>query len=312
MYNGFFNFHEEPFSLTPDPRFIYLGPGHQEALEHMLYGVQQRKGFVLIAGHIGAGKTTLTRLLMDQLEGQVQTALIFNTFLNEIELLRAINREFGLPAEGTSREALLQVLNGFLIELLQKGGNAVLILDEAQNLSVPVLEQIRMLSNLETDNRKLLQIVLVGQPELVRTLSRPDLAQLDQRVTVRRYLSPLNREDTVRYIHHRLSVAGPRNLARFSPRAYRLIYRYSQGVPRNINALCDRALLAAYAQGGHLITPALVRQARAELTGPAWTGQANGRLSRIRPSRLIPAALIILGLILAIYLGYARTDGLFK
>ncbi|MBF0530164.1 MAG: AAA family ATPase, partial [Deltaproteobacteria bacterium] len=162
MYNSFFNFREEPFSLTPDPRFFYLSPNHQEAFEHMLYGVQQRKGFVLLAGHIGAGKTTLTRLLIDQLGDQAHIAMIFNTFLNEIELLRAINREFGLAAHWASRETLIQVLNEFLIEKLRAGRNVILILDEAQNLSVPVLEQIRMLSNLETDNQKLIQIILVG------------------------------------------------------------------------------------------------------------------------------------------------------
>ena len=249
MYNSFFNFDEQPFSLTPDPRFIYLSQGHREALEHMIYGIEERKGFVMVAGDVGAGKTTLTRLLLQKIGDRARTAMIFNTFLNEIELLRAVNREYGLPAEGSSREALVQTLNGFLLEPRLRAKTAVLILDEAQNLSVAVLEQIRMLSNLETNDRKLIQIILVGQPELALTLSRPELSQLSQRVTVRFILSPMNREDTLRYIHHRLSVAGPENLARFHPKAYALIHRFSGGVPRRINALCDRALLAAFAEG---------------------------------------------------------------
>lgn len=268
MYYTFFNFVEQPFNLTPDPKFVYLSPGHQSAFEHMLFGVEQKKGFVMISGAVGAGKTTLTRLFLDHIGDTTKTALIFNTFLTEIELLRAINREFGLTAnDEDSREALVRRLNRFLIEQLETGGNVALILDEAQNLSVPVLEQIRMLSNLETDNQKLIQIILVGQPELSRTLARPDLAQLNQRVTVRCHLSPLGPEDTVRYIHHRLSVAGPKALARFDPRAFRLIYRYSRGVPRKINALCDRALLVAYARGAQKIVPAYVHQAHEELVG---------------------------------------------
>ena len=185
MYNDFYHFNEQPFSLTPDPKFTYLSRGHQTALEHLIYGVRERKGFILLAGNVGAGKTTLTRLFIDQLDEEVHTAVIFNTFLNEIELLRAINREFGLPSDGTGREELIRTLNGFLVEKLQEGQNVVLILDEAQNLSIPVLEQIRMLSNLETDNQKLIQIVLSGQPEINQILARPDLAQLSQRVTVR-------------------------------------------------------------------------------------------------------------------------------
>lgn len=305
MYNEFFNFDEQPFSLTPDPRFIYLSPGHREALDHMLYGIEERKGFVLMSGDIGAGKTTLTRLLMDRLEGQAHTALIFNTFLNELELLRAVNREFGLPADGAGREALIQTLNEFLISILNQGSNAVLILDEAQNLPVPVLEQIRMLSNLETDNRKLIQVILVGQPELSRTLDRPDLAQLSQRVTVRCRLSPLGVEDTVRYIHHRLTVAGPQNSALFDPRVTRLIHKYTSGVPRRINALCDRALLSAFGKGSRRITSSNVRQAKAELEG-RFGNEGSGRNWRI----LAPAALLGLGLALAAFWGYRSSGGL--
>lgn len=317
MYESFFQLNEPPFNLTPDPRFAYLSPGHQEALEHMVYGVEQRKGFIAIAGEIGAGKTTLTRLFLDYLDSralegpQTRTALIFNTFLSEIELLRSINRELGLPADGASREALVEVLNGFLIENSAGGRNAVLIIDEAQNLSVPVLEQIRMLSNLETDTDKLIQIILVGQPELFRTLNRPDLGQLNQRVTVRYHLYPLSYEDTVRYIHHRLSVAGPQSPARFHARACRLIHRYSGGVPRRINALCDRSLLIGYARGTHDITPGFVRQAQAELTGREKQPVQMNSFRRKLADIIIPAALVLLLVILVSYLGLAGLKGAF-
>lgn len=309
MYNSFFRFNEQPFNLTPDPKFVYLSPGHEEALQHMIYGVEERKGFILITGHIGAGKTTLTRLLMDHLDGQAHTALIFNTFLNEVELLRAINREYGLPADSASRETLIGILNSFLIEQLRSGGNAVLILDEAQNLSVAVLEQIRMLSNLETDSRKLIQIILVGQPELGRTLARPDLAQLNQRITVRCNLESLNLEDTVRYVHHRLTVAGPQGLVRFEPRAYRLIHKYSGGVPRRINALCDRALLVAFSRGDYRVTPAYIRQAEMELTAGYGNRSAGSRSPWLRPRRMIPALLLGLAIVLAAYLGLTGVEG---
>jgi general secretion pathway protein A len=311
LYEEFFQFKEQPFSLTPDPRFIYLSPGHQEALEHMLYGVKQRRGFILVSGNIGAGKTTLTRLLIDQLEDQAQVALIFNTFLNEIELLRAINREYGLRADCSSREELVQILNSFLIRQLSSGGNAVLVIDEAQNLSVPVLEQVRMLSNLETDSRKLIQIILVGQPELAKTLSRSDLAQLNQRITVRCHLGPLSREDTVRYIHHRLSVAGPLSPARFDPKTFALIHRFSEGVPRRINALCDRALLVAFARGSHRITRAFIRQAQRELTGPVKIpGTVPSR--RVTAGGLLQAALVALVILLAAYWGFSHGEALFR
>ena len=311
MYNKFYNFKENPFNLTPDPRFIYLGPGHQEALEHMIYGIEQRKGFILVAGHIGAGKTTLTRLLLDRLQGRIKTAMIFNTFLNEIELLRSINREFDLPAQASSREALVQPLNQFLLDHARAGGNAVLILDEAQNLSVAVLEQIRMLSNLETDNQKLIQIILIGQPELAKTLHRPDLAQLNQRITVRCSLNPLNLEDTTRYILHRLSVAGPQGTARFDTRTFRLIHRESQGVPRRINAICDRALLVGFTRVSQVISTDIIRQAVRELNGE--TAQAGGQewWKRLGHNQYIPAALIVLGLIIAAYFGFTRGGRIF-
>lgn len=304
MYEAFFQFKEPPFNLTPDARFVYLSRGHQEALEHLIYGVEQRKGFILMAGDIGAGKTTLTRLLLDRLDEKTRPALIFNTYLTEIELLRAINREFGISARGRTREELIAALSRFLIGRLAEGGNAVLIIDEAQNLSVPVLEQLRMLSNLETDTQKLLQIILAGQPELARILSRRDLAQLNQRVTVRCHLGPMDREDTSRYIHHRLYVAGPQNLARFGDKTCRLIHRLSLGLPRRINALCDRALLVSYAQGVHEVALGAVRQAHREITGPpVRKGVWFGFRPRMRWGLATAGFLALMALLLSL-LGY--------
>lgn len=305
MYEAFFQFQEPPFNLTPDARFVYLSRGHQEALEHMLYGVEQRKGFILMVGDIGAGKTTLTRLLLDRLDEKTRPALIFNTFLTEIELLRAINREYGVSTRGRTREELLATLGRFLIGQLDKGGTAVLIIDEAQNLSVPVLEQLRMLSNLETDTQKLIQIILAGQPELGRILSRPDLTQLSQRVTVRCHLSPMDREDTIRYIHHRLFVAGSQNLARFGDKTCRLIHRLSGGVPRRINALCDRALLVAYARGMHEVKPGAVWQAQSEITGGPARGGWNAALGLTARRGLVMAGFLVLLALILSYLSYA-------
>ncbi len=309
MYTSFFQFNEHPFNLTPDPRFVYLSPGHQEDLEHMIYGVNERKGFVMISGDIGAGKTTLTRLFLKRLDEETKTALIFNTSLSEIDLLRAINREFGLAADLPTREILLDTLNRFLIDQLAHGRNAALIIDEAQNLGIPVLEQIRMLSNLETESKKLIQIVLVGQPELSQILSRGDLLQLYQRITVRCHLGPMAYEDTVRYIHHRLSVAGPQSLARFGPRTYRLIHRFSQGVPRNINAICDRALLVAFAQGTLLIRPDHIKQAQTELAGQDWNPGLWSNFSRWINRESTPALLFFLLLTLVCYWSYSTYWG---
>lgn len=316
MYEQFFLFDEPPFNLTPDSKFVYLSPGHQEALEHMIYGISQRKGFILIAGDIGAGKTTLTRLFLDKLDENVKTALIFNTFLNEIELLRTINKEFGISADSDSREQLIEILNEFLIRQLEEGGNAILIIDEAQNLAVEVLEQIRMLSNLETETEKLIQIILVGQPELADTLAMPNLAQLNQRVTVRCHLHPMNYEDTIRYIHHRISVAGPQSTVRFSSGAYKFIYRLSSGVPRRINALCDRALLVAFAGGSQNINKKTVIQADKEVSGPgvrlrkpardhqrlSWWG----RLTSGFETGLVRVFILALLVVLVSYLGYTN------
>lgn len=267
MYCPFFGLQEKPFSITPDPRFLFLSPSHQEALGHLLYGIEERKGFITVTGEVGTGKTLLCRALLDRLGSDVRTALIFNSFLSEMELLRSINEDFGISQGGATRKELIDLLNQYLIGEFSAGRNAVLIIDEAQNLAPPVLEQIRMLSNLETERGKLLQIVLIGQPELRQQLARPELRQLNQRIALRYHIQPFNRQESVDYINHRLVVAGSHGGVKFSRRALSAIYRLSAGIPRKINLLCDRAMLSAYVHESNLIEHTHVRQASHELEG---------------------------------------------
>ncbi|MBW1935217.1 MAG: AAA family ATPase [Deltaproteobacteria bacterium] len=243
MYTAYFDFKENPFNLTPDPKYLFLSTYHKEALEHLLYGINERKGFIAITGGIGTGKTTLCRALLSHLDVSTRTALIFNAFLSEVELLKTINREFGINTGPgiASRNDYIDALNRFLLKNFSQGGNAVLLIDEAQNLSQAALEQVRMLSNLETEKEKLLQIVLVGQLELSSLLASPALRQLNERITVRYELKSLDSKDIQGYVAHRLSVAGGGGSSlKFSEGAFKKLYGFSRGNPRRINALCDR------------------------------------------------------------------------
>lgn len=270
MYLDFYQFRERPFNLTPDPRFLFYSERHREALNHMLYGVQGRKGFIQITGEVGAGKTTLSRAFLERLDDEeYTTALVLNPMLTANQLLRAILVEFGVPVPYNNRAKALERLNRFLLDELSTGRDVVLIIDEAQDLTPELLEQVRLLSNLETDQVKLLQILLIGQPELRRRLEGKDLRQLRQRITVRYHLEPLDRQEAERYIGHRLQVAGAGNPPHFSPAALRRIYRYSEGIPRLINAACDKSLLAGYADGEHEISAHHVRRAVRSLEGQA-------------------------------------------
>jgi general secretion pathway protein A len=247
MYLDFHGFREKPFNLTPDPRFVFLSKNHREAFAHLLYGINNRVGFMALTGEVGSGKTTVLRALLSQLDAdRHRTALIFNPCLSPPDLLQNINREFGIPAHTSNSSNLLDALNLFLLQQNAEGRTAVLAIDEAQNLEASVLEQIRLISNLETDREKLIQIILSGQPEFVQILKRNEMRQLSQRITVRYHLQPMDFQDTVRYINHRLEVAGGRGGVLFSRRALKRIYRYSRGLPRLINVACDRALLAGY------------------------------------------------------------------
>jgi general secretion pathway protein A len=247
MYLDFFAFREKPFSLTPDPRFVFLSKNHKEAFAHLLYGVHNRTGFIALTGEVGSGKTTVLRAFLSQLDvDQYRTALIFNPCLSPPKLLQNINRELGIPNHASNSSSLLDALNLFLLQQNAEGRTVVLVIDEAQHLEAPVLEQIRLISNLETDREKLIQIILAGQPEFVQTLKREEMRQLSQRITVRFHLGPMDFQDTVHYIYHRIEVAGGRGKVIFSRRALKRIYGYSGGLPRLINAACDRTLLAGY------------------------------------------------------------------
>ena len=258
---------EPPFSITPNPRFLYYSAKHREALNHMLYGIRERKGFVQITGEVGAGKSTLCRALLSQLGKNYSTALILNPILDADQLMRAIATEFGLDVRGLDRLEILDEINLFLLRQVEENREVVLIIDEAQNLTHELLEQVRLLSNLETDDRKLLQIVLMGQPELRDLLNDPALRQLRQRITVRYHLSPLKRNEIGDYVHHRLAISGSKGGPRFTAPALWRVFCYSQGIPRLVNAVCDKSLLAGFVQQRGQINYSLVGKAIRELEG---------------------------------------------
>ncbi|XXJ20927.1 XrtA/PEP-CTERM system-associated ATPase [Desulfovibrio caledoniensis] len=247
MYEEFFNFRSKPFDLLPNPDMLFMSRSHGKALSYLRYGIEERAGFILLSGEVGAGKTTLIRELIKRHLDNVTLAKIFNTKADSHQLLTMINDDFGLETDGRSKAALLRDLNEFLIDQYAEGKRAVLIIDEAQNLSSDLLEEIRMLSNLETDGGKLLQIVLVGQPELRDTLNSPELLQLRQRIQIGCHLRPLDREEVKEYIYYRMESAGNREAVTFAPEALDLIHDLSRGVPRLINILCDYLLLDAFA-----------------------------------------------------------------
>ena len=267
MYKEFYWLKEKPFNLTPDPKFFYLSSGHHQALEHLAYGIANKEGFTVITGDIGAGKTTLCRVLLERLDQNYRAAVIFNSFLTEDELLESILQDFGFASPGRSRKEKIDLLNQHLIHLLSMGKKGVLIIDEAQNLSIPVLEQIRMLSNLETEKEKLLQIVLIGQADLREKLGLPRLRQLNQRISVRYHLKPLESKEIPRYIYHRLTVAGSQGRSAFSRGAMEKIFRYSKGIPRLINLICDRALLNGYVKKKFKINSSMVLESVKTLDG---------------------------------------------
>ncbi len=247
MYLDYYVLREKPFNLTPDPRFVFLSKHHKEAFAHLLYGINNRSGFIVLTGEVGSGKTTVLRALLSQLDqDHHRTALIFNPPLSPPALLQNINREFGILTDSSNSSSLLDALTQFLLQQNDEGRTVVLVIDEAQDLEAPVLEQIRLISNLETDREKLIQIVLAGQPEFGQILQRKELRQLNQRIIVRYHLQPMDFPDTVGYVNHRLEVAGRRGGVIFSRRALKRIYKYSGGLPRLINAACDRSLLAGY------------------------------------------------------------------
>jgi general secretion pathway protein A len=266
MYQQYFGLAEAPFSIAPDPRYLYLSQRHQEALAHLLYGVGGDGGFVLLTGEVGAGKTTVCRCLLQQIPASCDVAYIFNPKLTVEELLSTICVEFGIacPPGNTSIKVFVDCINAYLLDAHAKGRHTVLIIDEAQNLSADVLEQMRLLTNLETNERKLLQIILLGQPELAAMLERPELRQLSQRIVARYHLGPLTKAEVAAYVRHRLEISGARRTL-FPAALMGRLYRLSSGVPRVINVLCDRALLGAYVQGKERVDRATLSKAAREV-----------------------------------------------
>ncbi|TJY62912.1 AAA family ATPase [Sinimarinibacterium sp. CAU 1509] len=268
MYAEHFRLREMPFSITPDPAYLYMSPRHQEALGHLLFGTGQYGGFVQLTGEVGTGKTTIVRALLAQHLPDVEVALIHNPRQGELEFVHTICDELHVPYsdQNATLKGLVDALNAHLLKVHAAGRRTVLIIDEAQNLQPSVLEQVRLLTNLETPKEKLLRIILVGQPELSALLARPDLRQLSSRITARYHLMPLSPAETREYIEHRLQIAGARTQI-FMPKALALVHRYSQGIPRLINIICDRALLGAYAAQSFVVTPEMIRTAAREVMG---------------------------------------------
>src|SRR5947209_4415787 len=299
MYEEYYGFAEKPFSLTPDPKYLYRSQSHADAFDLLQYAIRRREGFVVVTGDIGTGKTTLCRALLEQIDRTTFTALVLNPFLTEEDLLKRILQDFGVISReearsgrlaGVTKQELIDTLYDFLLSLIPLKASAVLIIDEAQNLPLPVLEQIRILSNLETDKEKLLQIILVGQLELQTLLRSPDLRQLDQRVSIRYELKPLDREAVGAYVAHRLAIAGGSASVTFTAKALDRVHKLSAGIPRLINLICDRALLAGFSLRTNRITPPLVDHAAKSLDvqppseSHSWT---QGRVSLMSAAAVV-------------------------
>lgn len=307
MYEQFYGFVQPPFTLAPDPRFLYRSESHDEAITLLLQAIRRKEGFIVLTGDIGTGKTTICRALMEQLDTSTFTSLILNPFLSVEELLREVLLDFGVVSRDAVRSGriatatkheLISTLHEFLLSLMAIKGNGVLIIDEAQHLSPQVLEQIRIISNLETNEAKLLQIVLVGQLNLLDILAEAELRQLDQRISIRAALKPLTREEVEAYIAHRLRIARGSDAVQFAPESLDVVHRMTGGVPRIINLLCDRALMAGAAIGVHQITPGLIEQAAHNL-GLRLPEPEPMRAERRPMQRVLIAALVLLAMTIA-------------
>ncbi len=316
MYERYYGFSEKPFSLTPDPKYLYRSESHANAFDLLQYAIGRREGFVVVTGDIGTGKTTLCRALLERIDRTTFTALVLNPFLTEEDLLKRILQDFGVISRdemkggrlaSVTKQELIDSLYDFLLGLIPIKASAVLIIDEAQNLPLPVLEQIRILSNLETDKEKLLQIILVGQLNLQTLLRSPELRQLDQRVSIRYELKPLDQETVAAYVAHRLTIAGGSAAVAFTAKALEQVHRLSGGIPRLINLICDRALLAGFSQQTNRITPEMVTQAAQSLDVQP---PAAPRLGRMKGgASLFAAAAVVL---LAAALGVSATAFLYQ
>ena len=311
MYKNFFGFNERPFKLVPNPAYLFLSRSHEEALAHLTYAVIQGEGFMAITGEVGTGKTTLSRAFLEHLDDDTKSAYIFTTNLSSIELLKAINDEFGIPSDADNAKDLIDTLNTFLIEQKALGKNTVLLIDEAQNLTNEVLELLRLLSNLETSRHKLLYIILVGQPELKEKLNSHELRQLKQRISLSCRLIPLDLKDVRNYIQHRIYVASGEPKVQFDDAAYRSIYNYSEGIPRLVNIVCDRALLTAFSLDQKEITQKIVKASINELTD---RNDIKKNSLKKRKKTILSFSILFLILLMIFYFspGFFRTKTIYK
>ena len=311
MYKNFFGFKERPFQLVPNPAYLFLSRSHEEAMAHLTYAISQGDGFVEITGEVGTGKTTLCRAFLENLDQNTEAAYIFNPKLDSIQLLKAINDEFGIRSEADNSKDLIDVLNSFLIKKKAEGKKVILLIDEAQNLNKEVLEQLRLLSNLETTTSKLLQIILVGQPELGEMLDSHDLRQLGQRITLSCNLNPLTFKETREYIRHRIQIASQKPGMGFTHSAFRSIYRYSGGIPRLINIVCDRALLTSFGLNRHKITGSIASASIRELAGRGEIRRYSLK-ERKKAIMLLSALCLILFFIILYHPGDLVINNIFK
>lgn len=260
MYKAYFGLGAKPFELVPNPEFLFLSHSHKKAIDYLTYGLQERAGFILLAGEVGSGKTTIIRDIIQNLDQEIVLARVFNTRADATQVLSMINEDFGLEVENKNKVTLLRELYDYLLVLFAEGKRAVIIIDEAQNLTPDVLEEIRLLSNLEADSVKLVQIVLVGQPELLEVISQPGLRQLRQRIGIHCHLAPLTRDETEAYVYHRLETAGNRDAIVWHEGVFDLLFHYSDGIPRLINQYCDFALLCVFAEQGHELSKDMLQE----------------------------------------------------
>ena len=305
MYEEYFGLNSKPFKITPDPRYLFMSDRHKEGLAHLLYGVTDSGGFIQLTGEVGTGKTTLIRALLEQLPSKVEIALIMHTQISAREFLVEICNELNIKKEGDSILDIVNTLNIYLLKQHANGKKVILLVDEAQNLTPDVLEQLRLLTNLETEKDKLLQIILIGQPELRKVLEKNNLRQLSQRITARYHLHPLSKPETFLYIEHRLRISGAQSEI-FKKNAKREIFNYSSGIPRLINVICDRALLGGYATGKRKIDKALVKQAKKEIQGEMILPKKNSW-------SIICSAITVFVCILIFHkIGYLQTESIWN
>lgn len=306
MYNQYYGFKERPFEITPDPDFLFLSVSHREALAHLVYSAREGKGFTVITGEVGTGKTTLVQAFLSRLNGKVRTAYIFNPKLTSIDFLRYICEDFGLKDEKHSKGQYISQLHNFLLEHYGKGEQVILIIDEAQSLPPALLEEVRLLTNLETPKSKLLQVILVGQPELDAVLNSHPFRQLKQRVSLRYHLKPLNEEETKKYVEKRLTCAGASDPHFFTAKALKEIYTFSRGIPRLINIISDHALLAGYSENKKIIGPKMIKEAVQKLE--SLPGLKEKKKKRILMGLFLLMVLIFLGMIS--FMAWFRNDGI--